>query len=150
MTITDTKTILDACSSVVGITCADLARALGCKRNTMARRLTRLQKQGRLTMVQRFNGGSPRWFSNPVFAKEAQQLNLMLATGRMKTRPSAAAEAVVPDAVQVQVITRTGSVEHIDRMAGQAPRDDAFVARQGSMDFKSIPSLSPFRTGAVR
>lgn len=148
-TITDTQTILDACGGVVGITCADLARALGCKRDTMTRRLTRLQKKGQLIMVQRFNGGSPRWFSNPVFAKEAQQLNLMLATGRKETRPPATAEAVIPDSVQVQVVTRTGSVERIDRMAGHAPRDTV-VARPGSMDFKSIPSLSPFHAGAVR
>lgn len=148
-TTIDTQAILDACNGVIGITCSDLARDLGCKRNTISMRLTRLVKQGRLIMVQRFSGGSPRYFSDPVFAAAAKFLNQELAANTRTDVLPKEAVTVTPHTVTVQVATRTGSVERIDRMAGLAPRD-TFVARPGSMDFKSVPSLSPFTVGAVR
>ena len=146
-----TDELLKACRGAHGMSTTEMLEKFSMGRSSMATRLSRLCAQGKLTMVQRFSGGAPRYYSDPAFAKAAKQLNGMLAAGKPSQNAKAhqQAEVIVPDDVKVTIIGRAGSDSRIDRMAGLAPRD-TLIARPGSMDFKSVQSLSPFHKGAAR
>lgn len=144
------EAILKACAGMAGMSTAELATTLKVQLNTMRSRVGRLVRQGRLTMVQRFSGGAPRYYSDMTFALAAKNLNKLIASGGHAGSLPNADTVVIPATVAPKVIGRTGSDTRIDRMSGLAPRDNIVALRHGALDFKSVPSLSPFRTGAVR
>ncbi|WP_310460438.1 hypothetical protein, partial [Sphaerotilus sp.] len=139
-----------ACAGLNGATSAEIATDLDALLTTINPRLTRLCKQGRLVLVQRFSGGSPRYYADPVFAQAAQILNQSLARGVQGGTISAKAPVCTQSPAKVTLVTRTGTTERHDRMAGLCPPDTFRPPRAGSLDFKTVPSLRPFRTGAVR
>lgn len=144
------EAILKACAGMNGMSTAELAAALTVQGNTMRTRVSRLVKQGRLHMVQRFSGGSPRYYSDLTFALAARHLHKLVASGGHPGTAPSAPEVVIPTTVRPQVISRAGTSTRIDIMFGQAPRDINVALRAGALDFKAIPSLSPFTRGAVR
>jgi hypothetical protein len=150
MAIIYTDDILRACAGLNGATSTEIAAELDALLTTINPRLTRLCKQGRLVLVQRFSGGSPRYYSDPVFAQAAQILNQSLAKGAQGGAISANAPVCPQSPAKVTLITRTGTTTRHDRMAGLCPPDTYRPPRAGAMDFKSVPSLSPFGKGAVR
>lgn len=144
------ETILKACSGMQGMSSAELAKTLSVESGAMRMRVSRLVKRGKLHMVQRFSGGSPRYYSDLTFALAAQHLHKLLASGGHPGTAPIAPEVVIPTTVRPQVICRAGTSTRIDIMFGQAPRDNNVALRAGALDFKAIPSLSPFTKGAVR
>lgn len=155
--------ILKACRVPLGQSATELVDRLGMARKPLMTLVTALVKRGELHCVQRCNGGSPRYYTDWSHAQVARANNRLVnipapivpprnrndrqAMNTPTTVPAVvlptSAATVVPAGATHSVIGRTGSTTHIDRMAGHCAADRQPV-RAGAMDFKAIPSLSPF------
>lgn len=133
--------LIAACTRQDGATNADVAHALGISSSEAGSRLAYGVNRGWLHKVHsNCNGGATRYFASLDTANEYMR-------GRVADRIRSDAKHSTPKAGQ-KVFFATPRGDGPWRTKCAPDRD--VVSRPGALDFKAVPSLSPFSKGGAR
>lgn len=134
--------LIAACTRQDGATNADVAHALGISSSEAGSRLAYGVNRGWLHKVHSNGTGATRYFASLVAANEYMR-------GRVAARIGSDAVNGTPHAdraTKVFFATPRGD----SPWRSKCPPDRDVVSRPGALDFKAVPSLSPFSKGGAR